>query len=93
MVPSAATCSITAQEEAVDLPPVQVEMVRMPLPGRQEPPACRQPATPDQDVLIASVVGVPLCKGKRIRIDMPPGWPVTPPPPLGSKPASRAKTR
>jgi hypothetical protein len=68
-------------------------MVRVALPGRQEPPACRQPAPADQEVLIASVAGVPLCTSKRIRINMPAGWPVTPPPPVGGKPASRAKTR
>ncbi|MCP9916468.1 hypothetical protein [Cyanobium sp. ATX 6F1] len=63
---------------------MQVEMVRVALPGRQEPPACRQPPSPDQEVLIGSLAGVPLCQAKRIKVPMPAGWPVTPPPPLPS---------
>lgn len=75
----------------MDLPPVQVEMVRVALPGRAEPPSCRQPPAADQEVLIGSMAGVPLCPTRRIRVDMPLGWPVSPPPPVPTTRAARPR--
>ncbi|MCP9849951.1 hypothetical protein [Cyanobium sp. Morenito 9A2] len=76
---------------SLDLPPLHVEMVRVALPGRMGPPACRQPPSPEQDVLIGSMAGVPLCQARRIKVPMPPGWPVTSPPPPPSAQSAAPK--
>ena len=66
----------------MDLPPLQFEMVRLGLQGEPAQQLCR-PAPEREESLGTSFSGSPPCRDEasRLRIDMPPGWPVTPPPP------------
>jgi hypothetical protein len=68
----------------MDLPPVQVEVVRLGLQGQPASQVCRSDATSQQGRLASSLSGSQPCarQAGRIRIDEPPGWPVLPPPPL-----------
>jgi hypothetical protein len=69
----------------MDLPPLQLEMVRFGLQGQPPAAHCR----PVDDAMKASLAGVlgetaEPCRREagRIRIDEPAGWPVLPPPPV-----------
>jgi hypothetical protein len=69
----------------MDLPPLQLEMVRFGLQGQPAAAECR----PADDRIKASLSGVLVEPAKpcrreagRIRIDEPPGWPALPPPPV-----------
>jgi len=64
----------------MDLPPLQLEMVRLGLQGQPAPVVCRPTA---DGHLAASISGSQPCRdgAGRIRIDEPIGWPPLPPPP------------
>jgi hypothetical protein len=66
----------------VDLPPLQLEMVRFGLQGQPAHQVCR-PVEAGAS-LTTAISGSAPCRRdvSRIRIDEPPGWPVLPPPPL-----------
>jgi hypothetical protein len=68
----------------MDLPPVQVEVVRLGLQGQPAQLLCRPDAGAQERSLSSSLSGSQACsrQASRIRIDEPPGWPVLPPPPL-----------
>jgi hypothetical protein len=69
----------------MDLPPLQLEMVRFGLQGQPAAAECQLAG----DRIKASLSGVLVepaepCRREagRIRIDEPPGWPALPPPPV-----------
>jgi hypothetical protein len=69
----------------MDLPPVQLELVRLGLQGQPVVVEC-QPSTTQMRASLAGLwdeAGQP-CRSDtvRIRIDEPAGWPVLPPPPV-----------
>ncbi|MCT0224650.1 hypothetical protein [Synechococcus sp. CS-1328] len=71
-----------ANAPTVDLPPLQLEMVRIGLQGEPAAALCRNaPLRPDS--LRSSVSGSTDCTLEPgwLRIDNPAGWPVAPPPP------------
>ncbi len=69
----------------MDLPPLQLEMVRFGLQGQPAAAECR-PADDRMKASLSGVLGEPAepCPrdAGRIRIDEPPGWPALPPPPV-----------
>ncbi|NQV10674.1 MAG: hypothetical protein HQ527_05870 [Cyanobacteria bacterium] len=72
----------------MDLPPLQLEMLRLNLRPTPAPPQCHSSPTPglaDPDQSLTwSVTGLPACppRRQRPRIDEPHGWPPMPPPPV-----------
>ncbi|MEN9859722.1 MAG: hypothetical protein RLZZ515_204 [Cyanobacteriota bacterium] len=69
----------------MDLPPVQLEMVRFGLHGQPAAAECR-PSDTRVKASLSGVWGSPAepCRREaaRIRIDEPAGWPALPPPPV-----------
>ena len=69
----------------MDLPPLQLDMVRFGFQGQPAAADCR-PADARMKASLSGVWGAPAepCRREagRIRIDEPAGWPVLPPPPV-----------
>jgi hypothetical protein len=70
---------------AMDLPPLQLEMVRFGLQGQPAAADCRS-ADSGMKASLSGVLGEApkpcRLEAGRIRIDEPPGWPALPPPPV-----------
>ncbi|MFM2158406.1 MAG: hypothetical protein RLZZ124_880 [Cyanobacteriota bacterium] len=76
----------------MDLPPLQLEMVRIGLQGQPARELCRPTASGAS--LSTAISGSVPCRldATRIRIDEPAGWPVLPPPPLPANPPKAASS-
>ncbi|MEB3185569.1 MAG: hypothetical protein VKM97_06765 [Cyanobacteriota bacterium] len=72
----------------MDLPPLQLEMLRWNLQGQAAVPLCRPANTAVQASLTGIWGAAEPCRPaeQRLRIDEPAGWPVLPPPPVPTLP-------